>query len=223
MADSGPASLRSVSRGFRDHPEHGQPDPDPLATHRALLDVVSFLTVGDMVLDDLAAMFLARWPPRPGRSKVPWRLFMDVLDDTGPALDEIRGLGRYLDLVLREARARIVAHRSRRHAMSSGWAPDGSFRVSMVSLDDRSGAESELARILQQVGRGPGYLADYDTLADYVIEAAPFLQSDLRFRAVKAFKKGGYSVYEPLAIVAAVLRLTATVREAKPRPPAGAS
>ena len=60
-AESGPASLRSVSRLFRDHPEHGLPDPDQLASHRALLDVVSFPTVGDMVLDDLSAMLLTRW------------------------------------------------------------------------------------------------------------------------------------------------------------------
>lgn len=213
----GPASLRSVSRGFRDHPEHGLPDPDPLASHRALLDVVSFLTVGDMVLDDLAAMLLARWHRPPGRDGVPWRLFMNVLDRPDPDRDELRGLGRYLDLVLREARARVVAHRSRRHAMSSGWAPDGSFRVSMVSLDDRTGSEHELTEILQHVGCGPGYPADYDTLADYVMEAAPLLEKELRYRAVKAFEHGGYNVYEPAAIVGAVLRLAATVREAKPR------
>ncbi|MGH9419844.1 MAG: hypothetical protein ACRD3J_07725 [Thermoanaerobaculia bacterium] len=149
MAESGPASFRSVERGFRDHPLHGEPDPDPLASHRALLDSVSYLTVGDMVLDDFAAMQLARWDLEFG--DIPWRTFTRQLDSGDRRGTGQRPIARFLDLALREARARIVAHRRRRHLPSTTWAPDGWFDITMLGLDDRGEAVEGLRGVLREV------------------------------------------------------------------------
>jgi hypothetical protein len=216
MAESGPASLRSSERRFRDHPEFGSPDLDPLASHRALLDVVSFLTAGDMVLDDFAAMQLARWSL--GAGLIPWRTFTRRLDSGDRRGAVLLPSGRFLDLVLREARARIVAHRLRSHALSNGWAPDGTFDVAMIGMGDSAQAADDLRTILREVDFDPGPNLGYPFLVDLIIDRATVLDAPQRRRVTEAFALGGYNSTHPALIVGALVGgVTSTIREAVPK------
>jgi hypothetical protein len=218
LAESGPASLRSTERRFRGHPEFGQADPDPMASHRALLDVVGFLSVGDMLLDDWAALQLARWSL--GTGDIPWRTLTKRIDS-----GDLRGKGlrypiRYLDLVLREARARIVAHRRRRHVLSNTWTTNGAYQVNMLGMDERGFAEAELAAVLAEAGAPATPGVGFFSLADSVVEVAAVLDGAQRKRVVDAFAEGGYSATDPAQIVPALLTgLTATITDARRQDP----
>ena len=109
-------------------------------------DVITFLAIGDMVLDNLATEILAE--RRLPRGRVPWASLMYALDCPPPRgfePDPIKAPARRLDLLLREARHRLVAHRVRGYLILS-WEHDGSL----------SGVEARNSGTAARLGRSRG-------------------------------------------------------------------
>lgn len=219
MAESGP---RAHLVGLQDtFPEH-YPDPiavEPLAGHAARLDVVAFLAVGDMVLDDLAKLILNRDQQAVG--EVPWRTLMRRLDagGSGGSASMVRA-ARALDLILREGRTRLVAHRLVDHVSLYAWASDGTQEVDLVNPDGVGRAYEHLVDVADRVGIAhdtpakvePG---DYYTILRRILARAGELDDEHRNLVKRAFREAGYTFGKPARIVDAVLAL---VRDARAHP-----
>jgi hypothetical protein len=206
LSESGPAARLNVERRFVDHPEHERRSEDPLAGHRAHLDVIAYLTAGDMVLDDLAALLLER--RHKSVTDLPWRGYMGHVDGTAGFVNGKKEVAdaRYLDLLLREARNRLVAHRQRKHITNFAWQMDGSMQLVVVASDEREAAMDLLAQVNGEMPV-PTRTADFDELRDWVIAFAPYLDASQRKRVGDAFRLAGYEMFQPGRIVEHVLGL----------------
>jgi hypothetical protein len=213
MATSGPESLVQEGRGFRGHPEHGQANEDPLATHRAHVDVIAFLTIGDMVLDDLSTVLLKRWKRPVG--DIPWRSLMKEVDrrvEAGTVGPE-KTAARYIDVLLREARNRVVAHWRHGHTLNLEWQTDDSLRV--VLIDPRGLAVAlEILRRIDETLPVPSHAESFADLRDSLIAFAPEMDARQREDLASAFHHGGYEVFPPDRIVGNVLELVGLIRTA---------
>jgi hypothetical protein len=211
MATSGPTSYLAAARQFPDHPEHNLVDKNPLASHRAHVDLVSFLTVGDMVGDDLAALLLERWGLL--IPDVPWRGFMAEVDRRADAGE--RGApvapARYLDLILREARHRVVAHRARRHTVNFSWESDGTLQAILIATRGREHAIQILQEVNAQLRVPSRGVDDYLGLVEWVLTCAPTLSADQRKQVGRAFKLAGYDTYPAKRIIDEVLALVGVI------------
>jgi hypothetical protein len=208
LAASGPVSERAGLRYFADDPEHDQRNEDLFANHRAHLDVISYVTVGDMVLDDLAALTLGRAHAAVGQ--VPWNSYMRLVDLRAGTAKERPGEtahARYLDLLLRTARHRLVAHRLRRHITNFAWQVDGSLQLVMVGTKRPRIAE----RLLMEVNLTlpTPCKCEGTELRDWVIAFAPFLDAVQRDKVNRAFEFAGYEMFPPERVVEHVLGLLA--------------
>lgn len=211
MAGSGPASLIAAERAFPDHPEHQRADEDALATHRAHVDVIVFVTVGDMVLDDLAGLVLER--EKADASDVPWREFMTRLDQAASRGQNDARLGpaRELDLRLREARNRLVAHRDRRQALVFAWQPDNTIQVTLVDPNAVAEALAILAEVNSRLRLPLRGTHDYHAMLDWVIAFARELGAHDRKQVKDALRLAGFETYSPERIVEEVLALATSV------------
>jgi hypothetical protein len=206
MAASGPESLVHRERSFRNHPDHARAAEDPLATHRAHLDVIAFLTVGDMVLDDLASIILKRWKLTAGSN--PWLTFTRTVDErvkNGTAGPE-QTPTRYLDVLLRTARDRLVAHWRQGHTLNFGWQMDGSLHIDLI--DPRGqGKALDILRCVNASLPLPTRDTSFDDLRDWAIAMAPEMDASQRDQLAEAFKHAGYGLFPPDRIVGDVLEL----------------
>jgi len=215
MAESGPASRLTAERSFPDHPEHGRSGEDPLAGHRAHVDAISFVMVGDLVLDDFAALSLEREALPAG--DVPWRGLMRRLDDAAEQGEEDPRIrpARELDLILREARNRLVAHRRRSHKLIFGWQPDNTIQIELADPK----AQARALTILRDLNSGlpvpMSGLHDYAETRDWILAFAGALGGADRKRISDAFRLAGFEAYSPERIVERVLALVATLEVAQ--------
>jgi hypothetical protein len=206
MATSGPKSQAEVERGFRGHAQAGHVADDRLATHRAHLDVIAFLTVGDMVLDDLAAVILKRWKLTAGSN--PWLTFTRTVDErvkNGTAGPE-QAPTRYLDVLLRTARDRVVAHWRQGHTLNFGWQMDGSLHIDLIDPRGQGKALDILRRVNASLPL-PSRDTSFDDLRDWAIAMAPEMDASQRDQLAEAFKHAGYGLFPPDRIVGDVLQL----------------
>lgn len=215
LAESGPASHRETERRFPDDPEHHLAGQDLLASHRSEVDLLAFLTVGgDLVLNDLARLFLGIDAPK-NRDKLPWNTWLARLDDAAShskrkAPDPRLIHARRLDLILREARNRVV-HRLETHLESRSW--DDATKAPLLHtdvLDDPDAntlAFAYLACASMELPIPLHYNADMHTLRDNVIARAGQLPSEARGWVREAFVLAGFDTSAPTEIVPDVLAL----------------
>lgn len=203
LAESGPAALIAGESGF------GAPDTpseaDVMAPYRAHADAIAFLSIGDMVLDDFAALQLGRWHRPTG--DVPWTTYMGRVDDmfdeegvNGVHWDLIRA-SRSLDLVLREARNRLVAHRVHDHHLLTTWDQDAALEITISDIEVDQSAIHSLA-LIDQGARSTGEdLAppsggysreDFWRIRDRLLGRAGMLGSGERRQLKSAFRSIGY-------------------------------
>lgn len=217
MSESGPrAHLQSLQHAFPEHYEDLPGEQDPLAGHRARLDVISFLAVGDMVLEDLAVMVLERDRVAPG--DYPWRTYMRRID--APAIDlpaPMVRAARQLDLMLREARHRLVAHRLTHHASMFAWASDGTQEVDLVNPDGVEPAYRLLVGVTERLGIAQSppeevTPSEYYALLRLIFNRAGELDEESRSVIRRAFREAGYSFAAPVRIVDALLALVHEAR-----------
>lgn len=217
MSESGPrAHLESLRQAFPEHYEDSPGEQDPLAGHRARLDVISFLAVGDMVLDDAATMVLERDRVAPG--DYPWRTYMRRIDAAAldPPAPMVRA-ARQLDLMLREARHRLVAHRLAHHVSMFAWASDGTQEVDLVNPDGVEPAYRLLIEVTERLGIAhspPEEVTptEYYALLRPILSRAGELDEESRSVIRRAFREAGYGFAAAVGIVDTLLAL---VREAR--------
>ena len=178
---------------------------DPMAEHVAMVDVVGYLTVGDMVLQETAALILQQrgvaFQDPPG----PWVALMGYSD----GLDErslLRPAARYLDLLLINARHRIAAHWRQGHTLNFGWQPDGALQVLMVDFH----GQEEARALLERVNAGlqvPTRTLDLYELREWIFAFGPTLGAEARADVRKALALSGYETYPVAVILDDVLKL----------------
>ena len=207
MAESGPAILRSEERQFRDHPEFGQ--GDPLADIKAQVDVIAYVTVGDMLLQELATLLAERAPFEMRDPPGPWACLMSYLDGGGGSTD-MRAAARWLDLVLVNARHRVAAHWRKGHTLNFAWQMDGTVQVVLVDPTGRKEASRILWHVLTET-RIPLRPADDDFqgLREMVFGCASLLDKGQRKRVQRALELSGFETYPIRSVVDDVLKLVA--------------
>ncbi len=207
MAESGPAFLRSEERQFRDHPEFGQ--GDPLADIKAQVDVIAYVTVGDMLLQELATLLAERAPFEMRGPPGPWVCLMSYLDGGGGSTD-MRAAARWLDLVLVNARHRIAAHWRKGHTLNFTWQMDGTVQVVLVDPTGRKEASRILWQVLKEI---PIPLRpaddDFQGLREMVFGCASLLDKGQRKRVQRALELSGFETYPIRSVVDDVLKLLA--------------
>lgn len=217
VADSGPRShAASLSTLFpKDTPKPAE--PEPLIWYRAYMDWVTFLTIGDMALLDAAALALER--ANLPASDDPWRPFMALVDAEAAAGNggSLVKPARQLDIVLREARNRLVAHRIPAHRGLNQWARiDSSFQPSLVAPENLHEAYRHLVeanRSLRAPSRtveAPEY-GDYAILWERLVLSADQLGQKARAKVRQAVRLYGYDSWPATSIVEAVLKLVEAV------------
>lgn len=218
MSESGPrAHGQSLRHAFPEHFEQSSGEVDALTGHRAHLDVISFLAVGDMVLDDVATLVLGRDDVPAG--DYPWRTYMGRIDvaATTDLTSPIVRSARTLDLLLREARNRLVAHRLAHHVPMFAWASDGTQEVDLVDPAGVVKAYGLLVDVAGRIGIAHPVVeevtpSDYYPLLRRIIARAGELDGESRGIVRRAFKEAGYGFAAPARIVDAVMAL---VRDAR--------
>jgi hypothetical protein len=219
LAESGPASHRETERRFSDDPEHHLAGQDQFASHRSEVDVLAFLTVGgDLVLNDLARLFLGKDAPT-NRERPPWNTWVARLDNEAThskrkAPDPRLTHARRLDLILREARNRVV-HRLETHLESRSW--DDATKAPLLHtdvLDDPDANTLAFAYLACANTELPTPLhdnADLHTLRDYVLGRAGQLGGEARGWVREALALAGFDTSAPTEIVPDVVALVSVV------------
>lgn len=226
LADSGPRALIATEPAFAHKPEDFPPGADTMASHRAHADAVSFLSLGDMVLDDFAALQLGRWGDALGDP--PWAEYMRRLDRiggdegvSGPNWNLVRS-SRSVDLILREARHRLVAHRVPDHHLVVTWDRDAALEISMSDIHVDQAAIHALEVIDWRLrGRDETALpplreyerTDFWHLRDRLIGMAGFLGPVDRQQVKAAFKAVGYESARVVTVVNTVLTMVRAITE----------
>lgn len=205
MAESGPAFLRSEERQFRDHPEFGQ--GDPLADIKAQVDVIAYVTVGDMLLQEIATLLAERAPFEMRDPPEPWVCLMSYLDGGGGSTD-MRAAARWLDLVLVNARHRVAAHWRKGHTLNFAWQMDGTVQVVLVDPTGRKEASRILWQVLKElpIPLRPAD-GDFEGLREMVFGCASLLDKGQRKRAQRALELSGFETYPIPTVVDDVLKL----------------
>ena len=208
----------------------------PASIDLAVLDVITFLTIADMVMDDAAILILGsivaahgdqeqshdqasatREPssrkPRRNRERAPWLQLVDLVDGetTLPGWqppESLVRLVRELDLGLREARNRLVAHREADHAVGLTWHADGptlhAFGPDLAaSLRMMRGAARQ-AEETESLGNEISWEA-YWRLRDELGRRAGELAPDVRTAVKDAMRVAGFDL-PPLLLAALWLR-----------------
>jgi hypothetical protein len=206
-AQTGPAALLAAERRFDDHPEFPGPPEDFLAHERAVVDVVSFLTHGAMVLDDVAALVLERASVPLG--KYPWRTYMKRMDAIAGAAGQDRREkveASYLDILLGEARNRLVAHRERTHIQLFEWQMDGSLQIVATNPNAKADAVAILRDVDTRLSVPRGN-TDFEDLRDWIIALVGDLSGEDRGKVAKAFRLAGYEMFPITRMVEHALAL----------------
>lgn len=177
-------------------------------TVAAHVDFISFLAIGDMILESSANALM------PGhQTQWPWATFMGRVDagDFAPLARH----ARRLDLILREARHRLVAHRIGDHYTSISWEEDGSMRVGHSQPFDAGPAYRTLHNLRVAIGlpnsgeaANPGW-RDYYLVRRHVLGHAYNLDRRSRDEVRKAFRLAGYDTFDPVEVAWDALRLDA--------------
>lgn len=226
VAVSGPRSHQAaLERMFPEEYPDRPNEPDPLVQQRAHADVISFLAIGDMALADIAALVLER-EGLPANDN-PWPRMMDLVDCLAEA--EPRGAlvnpARELDLTLREARHRLVAHRLHAQAYMFTWERDA-FSITLVDPAGLRQAYELLKRANERV-RLPApapsdyTYSEYSHLRDWVLGQARHLDAEGRRLVRQAFRAGAYDLHHPVKVGNALLGLAAAAADySKPAGPA---
>lgn len=177
-------------------------------TAAAHVDFISFLAIGDMILDSSASALM------PGeQTQRPWADFMGRVD-AGDFVPHARH-ARRLDLLLREARHRLLAHRIGEHFTSIGWNEDGSMQVGHSQPFDAGPAYRTLHNLRVAIGlphsgeiANPGW-RDYYLVRRHVLGHAYDLDRRSRGEVRKAFRLAGYDNFDPVEVAWDALRLDA--------------
>jgi len=220
-AHSGPQSqFEQLRRLFPDEYANGDwPDAEPLITHRARLDMVAFLTVGDMVLSDVAALVLARTMTADGEPS--WRNYMRLLDgmaDDDPPSPQVRP-ARVLDVTLREARHRLVAHRLvTQGSLSTHDLRDNTLTPIVVDPGGLEGAYPYLVSANERLNVPFRAAATYShsawsQLVDWLVNFAGDLDQEGRDLMRNAFRRGAYELPPMSTMGEAILVLVGAARE----------
>lgn len=219
VADSGPRSHRDGLRALfaADYPTPPEEPPDPMGWYRAYLDWVAFLSVGDMVLLDAAALALHRADEPPTDNS--WGPLMDRLDAQVAAGESppMARPARQLDVVLRMARNRLVAHRTPGHGGLNQWDHhDSSFQPSLVNPRELPAAYRHLAEanatlpVPVRVVEAPDY-GNYADLWERIVTFAGHLDRPARRAVRQATQLYGYDSWPATSTVEAVLALVAAI------------
>lgn len=228
VADSGPRShLASLQAIFPDQYAAGDwPKPERLRDQRALLDVVAVLSVGDMVLDDVAALVLGR--ERQVLGKYPWNQYMRLVDELArdePPSREVKP-ARTLDLTLREARHRLVAHRLETQSAIFTYDRDNTLTPEMVNPAGMEEAYKLLrdanARLAVPLHKPEQYdYGHWAELVDWVVIAASSLDREGRDLVRRAFRAGSYAMVPVASIAESIVALVTAAAEHPIQPDAG--
>jgi len=205
MAESGPAFLRSEERQFRHHPEFGQ--GDPLADIKAQIDVVAYLTVGDMLLQEIATLLAERAPFPMTDPPGPWVCLMNYFDSVKGRAN-MRAAARWLDLVLVNARHRVAAHWRKGHTLNFTWQMDETVQVVLIDPTGQKEASRILWQVLKEI---PTPLRpaedDFQGLREMVFGCASLLDKGQRRRVQRALELSGFETYPISTVVDDVLKL----------------
>jgi len=227
---------------FEEHPDHHRAGEDPLVEFEALGDVMSFLTIGDLVLGSIATLFLNRWNVAFDDSN-PWPAFASAIDAL-PDDHSDAGLVapvRRLDLGLREARHRVVAHRRASHSELLSWDSDDAVTIGLVNVDlygaEGDAARTEVAALLRTAeqslaetlaarGRratlspdeGPDAWSTDRIQASFeaLHQHAALLDRPARRHVANAHSIAGYETLAPPVVGQDVQRLTSIITHAEP-------
>ncbi len=212
---SGQAALADVA-----HERATLPGKDIVTTvtDLAVLDVISCLTVADMVMDDAAIVILravlrmqpsdsapvvpadAKGRSKPSLDVAPWQQLVDLVDggrtagDWQPTRDLVR-LVRVMDLRLYEARNRLVAHRQADHVLGITWHSDGpTLHVFGPDLARGLGFLLDALHELDGKATMPDEISwdAYRQVRDDLLGRAGELTAKSRKEVVKAMRAAGY-------------------------------
>jgi len=214
-AHTGPQSHEDGLHSFFPDEYPGEParERDPWLDYRAQLDVLAFLTVGDMVMYDVAALVLGR-----ERRELPrdvWPAYMSLVDRElaahEPQSPEVAP-ARVLDLTLREARHRLVAHRLVTQSALFTWDRDHiptPVMVNPAGLPDAYGLLRDAnARLLVPMHAPAGYTyGGWADLVDWIIRRAGDLDGQGRDLVRRAFRLGEYELPPVADLAESVLEL----------------
>jgi hypothetical protein len=209
LAVSGPSHHLDTLQGFDDHPMHGQPR-DHRWRYRESADVLAFVGIGDLVLDDLARAILAsRNRTAAHHTNAWWRLVVAADDPATPPPDHRRI--RMLQVSLRDARHRMLAHRRVNHAEIVAWETDDSPTVTLVGLD--LGRRSRVAIAALNATLTPPFsdelVREPQRFLEGAIGRAAVLSSDQLALLTAAMAETGYVSFPVATVVTDLLGLSA--------------
>lgn len=217
MATTSPQYHLDMARGFPDHPEFGQ--HEPRVRQRAMTDLVAFLAIGDMVLDDVARTLLS-WLGQPVDPRAAaWNHLLDWAD-TEAAAGQPRVAVRRLQVSLRDARHRLVAHRRPDQGALFSWAQDHTPEVHLVPDQIDEPTRVGLLALNQRL-RAPVPITIHTTmrqLLERISSAAPMLTAtDLRTLS-RLMREAGYNTFPIRDVVNDVLVISHAC-QGTPAPP----
>jgi hypothetical protein len=145
MATSSPTYHGALGRTFKDHPRYGESLDDRLIPHRAQADLLGFLAIGDLVLNRLGRLWMRQLGAPVASEEEGFQALLRACDnDVNPAVSDPV---RRLQVSLRSARNRLLAHLRPDHAQIRGWAPDDTPHVTLVGLAGPADQQAAVGRL----------------------------------------------------------------------------
>jgi hypothetical protein len=132
MAVSSPAYHGALGRSFEDHPRHGENLDDRLVPARAQADLLAFIAIGDLALNRLGRLWMRALGSPLDSEEEGFAAFLHACD--GEIDPSISRPARRLQVSLRSARNRLLAHVRPDHAEIRAWAGDETPEVTLVGL-----------------------------------------------------------------------------------------
>lgn len=132
MAVSSPSYHGALGRAFPDHPRHGEELDDRLVPARAQADLLAFIAIGDLALNRLGRLWMRALGSPLEKEEEGFAAFLEACD--GPIEAPIAHAARRLQVSLRSARNRLLAHVRPDHAEIRAWARDETPEVTLVGL-----------------------------------------------------------------------------------------
>lgn len=153
MATSSPTYHGALGRTFEDHPRYGESLDDRLIPHRAQADLLGFLAIGDLILNRLGRLWMRQLGAPLASDEEGFQALLRACDDDVDSA--LSHPVRRLQVSLRSARNRLLAHIRPDHAQIRAWAPDETPQVTLVGLAGPAEQQDAVARLNSELSAPP--------------------------------------------------------------------
>ena len=192
MAVSSPSYHGALGRSFADHPRHDENLDDRLVPARAQADLLAFIAIGDLTLNRLGRLWMRALGTPLDREEEGFAAFLRACD--GNIDLAASHPARRLQVSLRSARNRLLAHVRPDHAEIRAWARDETPDVTLVGLAPPADLEAAAVALKAELGKGAATWS-LDHPRDYIAAVAanaPFLTSRELWALDRAMRTVGY-------------------------------